>query len=431
MSANHEIEPSHSANEPASYWQRTAVPFPISGELPRTVDALVVGCGVFGAAVAYWLARSGRRVVLLDRVAVAHGASGRNGGFVVAGMAEDYPAAIRRLGQKTAQAVMAISYENQALLRGVLAEEEIDCQYREPGSLGLAPGEEQFSHLRSDVEALQADGFSAQLLARDEVQELIRTPLAPEITGGKFLPGQALVHSAKLVQGLVQAAQRRGAQVYRAQALRLVQDSNSVLVETNVGRISTGSVVLAVNAWTDELITGIKGKIVPVRGQALAYAPLKPVFTTAVFASLTETGEYWQQTPDGSIVLGGCRAHAPGRDVGVREPVPTAEVQAALEQIFPRLFPQLGGLQVVQRWAGLMAFTPDRIPIVDRVPGLANAWFVGGLSGHGMPFSMLISQMLAEAVQSDRTPARLLPFRLDRETISGTDHHSLLSLLSI
>jgi glycine/D-amino acid oxidase-like deaminating enzyme len=95
----------------------------------------------------------------------------------------------------------------------------------------------------------------------------------------------------------------------------------------------------------------------------------------------------------------------------------TPEVQSGLDEIFPRLFPQLTDLRVVQRWAGLMDFSPDRIPLVDRVPGLDQAWFVGGLSGHGMPFGMLLGQMLAEAVQTDQAPQALWPFKLKRETL--------------
>jgi len=410
-------EASQTPWEPVSYWQRTAPHFPLSHELPSTVDVLIVGCGLFGAATAYWLARAGRQVALLDRVGVAYGASGRNGGFVVAGMHEEYPAAIKRLGREAAHAVLNISYENQAVLRQVLEEESIKCDYREPGSLGLALGAEQLEEVRASVDTLRADGFNAQWLERAEVQELIHTPLGPEIVGGKFLPGQALVHSARLIQGLVQAAQRHGARVYQAQALKLTQDGARVRVETSRGTLNAGAVVLAVNAWTGEVIPELRELIVPVRGQILAYAPTAPVFTTAIFASLTDTEEYWQQTLDGSIVLGGCRALAPGRDVDVWSCETTPEVQSGLDAIFPRLFPQLADLHIVQRWAGLMDFSPDRIPIVDRVPGLDRAWFVGGLSGHGMPFGMLLGQMLAEAVQTDQAPQALWPFKLKRETL--------------
>lgn len=400
-----------------SYWQRTVTPYPILTELPHTVDVLVVGGGLLGTATAYWLARAGRQVALVDRVGVAYGASGRNGGFVVAGMHEAYTQATKRFGHEVAHAVISITYDNQAILRQVLAEEAIDCDYREPGSLGLALSEAQLAGVRQNAAALQADGFPARVLDRAGVQELVHTPLGPEIVGGSWLPGQALVHSAKLIHGLALAAQRHGARVYQARATRLAQAGTGVLVETERGNIQAGAVVLAMNAWTSELIPEMRGYIVPVRGQVLAYAPLATVFPTAVFASLTETEEYWQQTLDGSIVLGGCRALAPNRDVNVWEQVPTPGVQHELAQILPRLFPQLTALRVTQQWAGLMAFTPDRIPIVDCVPGLAQAWFVGGFSGHGMPFGLLLGQLLAEAVQTGHAAERLGPLRWSRETL--------------
>jgi gamma-glutamylputrescine oxidase len=117
-------------------------------------------------------------------------------------------------------------------------------------------------------------------------------------------------------------------------------------------------------------------------------------------------------------LLGGCRAVAPDNDVNARVAQPTAAVQAALEQVFPRLFPALGALRVVQRWAGLMAFTPDYLPIADRVPGLPHAWVVGGFSGHGMPFGMRMGQLLAEAAIADSAPAALEPFRINRPTLT-------------
>jgi gamma-glutamylputrescine oxidase len=132
----------------------------------------------------------------------------------------------------------------------------------------------------------------------------------------------------------------------------------------------------------------------------LAYAPTATVFPVGMSASITDTGEYWQQRTDGTIVLGGCRAAAPGSDEDIQLSIPTSEVQTALEQVFPRLFPSLHELHIEYRWAGLMAFTPDYLPIADRVPGKPNIWVVGGFSGHGMPFGMRLSQLLAEAVVS-------------------------------
>ena len=404
-------------HEPPSYWQKTVTPIPLSSDLPSFVDVAIVGGGILGAALSYWLARAGVNAAILERTALADGATGRNGGFLSTGTTEPYSDAIKRLGHETARGVLKVTLENQVLLRHVLNEEQFACDYHEPGTLSLALTEDHLIKLKQDIASLQVDGVTASLLDRKQVQELVGTPLGPEILGGKFMPGQGVIHPIRLVQGLVEAAWNRGARAYAATVLRLSPDGAGVLVQTTQGSLHAGTVIVAANAWIGEILPSLARLITPVRGQVLTYAPYSPVFTVGMSAPITHTGEYWQQRGDGTIVLGGCRAAAPGWDVGVRLNQPTTEVQMALEQIFPRLFPALDGLQVAQRWAGLMAFTPDYLPIVDRLSSLPSVWVAGGFSGHGMPFGIRLGQLLAETFTSGIWPAALLPFRLERPTL--------------
>lgn len=406
-----------SVSEPTSYWQHATQEMVLSADLPISADYVVIGGGYLGASTCYWLARAGANVVLLERDAPAYGATGRNGGFLSLGPAEAYPQAIRRLGHQTARDVLQVTLESRSLLRQVLTEEEIVCGYRETGTLALALDTDQQRAFAQSHTSLEADGVATQLLNRQQVQELISTPLGPEIVGGLLTPETALVHPARLVYSLLMAAQRRGALCVHAKVLRLVSDENTVVVHTSQGTIRTQHVIVATNAWLADLLPSLKQVVVPVRGQVLAYAPLSPIFSTGMAVDMTGTGEYWQQTLDGSIVLGGCRAIAPQQDVDVRVSQPTQEVQQALEQVFPRLFPMLSGLHVTQRWAGLMAFTPDYLPVADRVPNMKNVWGVGGFSGHGMPFGMRIGQLLAESVTRSVVSNALLPFRLARPTL--------------
>src|SRR5260370_32458968 len=205
------------ADPSISYWQRTVPDFPLSTDLPSAVDTAVIGGGLLGASTCYWLAKAGVRVALLERTAIAAGATGRNGGFIRIGPAGSYTDARTRLGPETARYVMSLTAESRALLRRVLEEEEIDCEYREPGTLRLAITEAQREHYRQEITLLKADGFAAQWLERAQVQDLLPIPLGPEILGARFRPEQGLVHSARLVQGLVGAALRHGAQAYQAE----------------------------------------------------------------------------------------------------------------------------------------------------------------------------------------------------------------------
>ena len=91
-------------DEPASYWQETATHPTLADDLPPMVEVAIIGGGILGTAISYWLARAGIATLVLERTRLAYEASGRNGGFVSIGPAESYPSAIARLGHETAHA---------------------------------------------------------------------------------------------------------------------------------------------------------------------------------------------------------------------------------------------------------------------------------------------------------------------------------------
>lgn len=152
----------------------------------------------------------------------------------------------------------------------------------------------------------------------------------------------------------------------------------------------------------------------------LAYTPLPPLFEQGISVALT-SGEYFQQCSDGTILMGGCNTVAPGEDKGIWEMVPSPVVQTALEAVLSQLFPDLNSLRVSQRWAGLLDYTTDWLPIVDRLPTIPRAFVICGLSGHGMPFGMHFGRLLAEAVSRDQLPEALAPYRLKRPTLRSWD----------
>jgi gamma-glutamylputrescine oxidase len=404
------------ADEPRSYWHATAPP-PIPGDdLPASSEVVVVGGGMLGCWTAYWLAKAGMRPTLLERSAIGWGATGRNGGLLRAGMADGYAATVARVGEADAQAIWRISQEGRNLAVETIAAEEIDCHFKVIGSIHLWLDE---ATMAKSMGRPNPEGDVAIALDRHALREHILTPLGPEIVGGMYFPDGARLHSSRYLAGVAAAARRHGARLCRADVRGFTAAGDDTLVETNIGTVRANAVVVAVNAWSDELVPSLSGVIKPVRGQVLSYAPLPQTFNTSVGVAATPTGEYWQQTADGSVVLGGYRAVATGQDVGVREMVPTAEVQEPLAGLFPRLFPHLDGLHVERRWAGLMAFTQDYLPVADRIPGLARGWFGGGFCGHGMPYGPRLGQLLAEAVTSGETPAKLAPLRASRPTLAN------------
>jgi gamma-glutamylputrescine oxidase len=386
--------------------------------LPSSAQVVVVGGGVHGAAAAYWLARAGASPLLIERAGPAAGASGHNGGLCVTGSAEVYPDAIARLGHEQARAVWALSVEGFDTLHQIVAEEGIECDLRRCGQVALALNEDQLAGYRRSRDALAADGFAMELLDRETIKALTPTPLGPEVVGGKLNQSAAALHSARLVYGLLAAAVRHGARLCMGVEVTGLQPAGSgVRIITGQGAIDAGAAVVNLNAWSRDVLPFLAGLITPVRGQALATLPVARAIPYGFGVGVTPTGEYGQQTSAGSVIFGGCRAVAPDRDVEPREMVATPVVQEALDAALPRLFPSLAGVPIAQRWAGLMAFTPDYLPIADAAPDLPGVWFAGGFCGHGMPFAPVFGRLLAQAATTGAKPAALDPFSLSRPTL--------------
>ncbi len=404
-----------------SYWQASArLGTPTAETLPGTCDVLVVGAGLLGVATAYFLARSGVDVVVIERETIGAGATARNAGFVVSGTADAYPLAVARHGRTTAREVWAFTLDNRTLLRDVLQEEDISCDYREPGHLSLATSPAEWEIHEQTSAMLKEDGIDSELLDRAQLQSWLQLELAPSMIGARFAPEEGQLHSAKFVYGLARAAKARGARfVLGREALRLTRLRNGWNVAVGGGgegdTVSAERVICAVNAWLPRLVPAIKLHILPVRGQVLATAPLPRYFPCALSA---DGGyQYWQQLPDGRIVLGGCRPTVSDREVGYDVPEIRDEVQHALGNYLRRLFPSLPELPVEHRWAGIMAFSPDALPLIGPVPGEEGLYVAGGFTGHGMPFGLRAGQQLALSCMQGITAGALAPFRLDRPTL--------------
>jgi glycine/D-amino acid oxidase-like deaminating enzyme len=178
--------------------------------------------------------------------------------------------------------------------------------------------------------------------------------------------------------------------------------------------VRAAAAIVATNAWLGDLLPRLRDLVRPVQGQLVATAPMPPSFPFGMAAQITEGGEYWQQAPDGTIVLGGCRTVvAAPPEPGRQRPQP--EVHEALVGVLPQLFPAIGPINAVRGWAGAMAFTPDHLPIVDQLDD--SIWAIGGFCGHGMPFGASIASLVADSIVAGVRAPALAPFALDRPTL--------------
>jgi gamma-glutamylputrescine oxidase len=345
---------------------------PLEGDI--AADVAVVGGGIAGIASAYFLAKAGASVVVLEERGVAEAASGRNAGFLLAGVAENFAAASRRYGAANALRIWHLTKRTQALVRQLVAEHGIDCDLRWNGSDQLAGDDPEWREIQESA-ALLSDHVNVRLDATRR---------------GATYSDDGDLHPVKWVRGLAQAAAAAGAQFHESTKVTALADGEA---RTARGTVSAGAVLLCTNAYTAHLTSS---RIRPVRGQMLATAPTAPVFARPAYAN--RGYQYWRQTADGRVVVGGWRDTAVDDEVGEGEE-PTLTIQSQLVA-----FVRDHGISapVTHRWAGTMGFSHDALPYVGRTG--PRLFVCGGFTGHGMAFGPACAELVATLVRGSSHP---------------------------
>lgn len=373
-----------------SFWQRRL------RDADFVCDLAVVGGGIVGTSAAYWLAReTGREVVLVEATRLAHGASGRNAGFVLPGGARDYFTDRATYGADRTRRLWAFTRESRDLLASELRPRAFG--FEASGGLVVAGSEEEDARLRASVGPMRADGAPTAYIPRDETA---RRLLAQGFGGALYLASAATVDPAALVRHLGEAS---GARVLEGHPVAALEARDGrIAIETPHRTILAGRVVVALGAYLPRLVPELGRFVRPVRAQMLATAPLEPRWLDVPV--YTHQGYYYlRQLADGTLLVGGARHLHIEAEVGY-EDATTPALQADLERYLHLHFPQTRGLAVRQRWSGTMGFAPDHLPVVGAVPGLPGAWFATGCTGHGMAYGFRLGRLLAALATGEDRP---------------------------
>ncbi len=367
-------------------------------QLPSQTQVVVIGGGITGVSAAYWLRKYGVEAVLLERRGLSGGATGRNGGHLVSGPADNFSEAVKRYGAQSTRAIYQFTLDTIAAIQAFVAEHSIDCHLMMGGTATLALGADELPQLEETANDLAKYGLPGTWWDAATCAEQTHSD---SFIGGLFNPQAGQLWPAKLVIGIAQAAERLGANLQTEtevqEVVRREQRGAGFSVKTSRGEVRADAIVYATNAWTRNLLPQLNEIIVPVRGQAIITAPALRQWN---FGLVTNHGyEYCTQRPDGRIVLGGMRWRSPTLEVNCDDDGSlNPEVSAGLRGFLPRYFPALREVQVEQEWAGIMAFTPDYNPLVGRLPERPNEYIAAGYSGHGMPITFGAGKAIAETI---------------------------------
>jgi gamma-glutamylputrescine oxidase len=350
------------------------------------VDVCVIGGGASGISCARELARRGVQTVVLEARTVASGASGRNGGFLLAGAAPFHVDARERWGREPAARIYARTVEVQqeayALAESLGASDAV----RRVGSLRLATSEEEAEHVRRHVDALNEDGFDAELVQRGELEPALRKIGH----AGCLVSHDAALQPARWIRALAADAESLGATIFENTRAQLGQQ-----VTANGATVKARDVVVAADGPLPGLVPEAGEKVKARRLHMLATAPLpEPVARTLVYARYGF--EYFQQLPDGRIALGGF-SDLDGPASYTSDECGDPRIWERLERY---LRDELGiqGASVTHRWVGVVGFSDDGRPFAGQVRD--GLYALGGYSGTGNLIGLIAGRAVAERIAS-------------------------------
>lgn len=339
----------------------------------REVEFLVVGAGLVGCAGAYFAAKAGKQVVVTEMRDVALGASGRNAGFMITGLDAYYHHAIERYGHAISREVYKVSERTHQLWHSFIANSNGAVRFERCGSMLLAESEEEARDLETAFAAMQADELPAVYHATD--------PLGRGYFGAIEQPQDGKVQPVELAKAVLKAS---GAELVDNNELYAIRQiaPDCVEVYTRKFIFRARHVLLCTNAYSAQIHPYFVDKVVPIRAQCLVTEPLpESVINTCGYSDYGFM--YYRMTFDGRLLIGGGRKQNVALENDTTDDRINTPVQAILDAYLRDRFPDVTA-PVSRRWAGIMGFTPDGLPLVGTLPDMPAVGFAVGFNGHGL-----------------------------------------------
>ena len=417
-------------------------------DAPREADVVVVGAGIIGCATAYFLARRGVRVVVVERGPVSGEQSRKNWGFV------------RQQGRDPLE--MPLVIEANRMWRGLARELDADIEWVQGGNLALAADETRMARFEQWLPVAREFGLPTRLLRAKELDAVV-PGLAGGFIGGLHTPSDGHADPEKTTDAFARAAVAHGATLHLGCAVQRVTTRAGAVdgVVTERGEIRAATLVCAAGAWSSRLARTL-GLDLPqrwVRGTVARTTPAPPVTACAVWGP----GVAFRQRRDGAftIAAGGALDHdvtldslrqlrfflpnfwknkamfrfhvgrpllaslaaaLPGSTARRRplvwdrglEPRPNPDkVRRSLAEL-QRALPSLPPLRIATCWAGYIDAAPDLVPVLGEVPRLRGLVFATGFSGHGFAMGPIAGRLVSELIVDGKPSLDISGFRFSR-----------------
>ncbi len=371
-----EIQPATPRSTPY-WWEDAAPPAAATGALPASVDVAVIGSGYTGLSAARETAAAGRSTLVIDAGDLGFGCSSRNGGQIGTSIKPDFDALRRRYDDDLAFRIRREGIDSLAWFKEFVTSRGIDCDLRTTGRFHGAHAGKHFRELVAASKSMPRGlEVPMEIVPRSEQHREIASD---RYFGGAVYPDHGHIHPGKYQAGLLKLAEQAGV-VFASHcpAQSVARDGNRFTVRTPRGDISARDVLIATNGYSGPLSPWHRRRVIPIGSYILATEPLaggagKYIPNDRAVSDTKRIVVYFRQSPDGSRILFGGRAHLSENDPLV--------VLPALRGLMTDIFPDLAGVGISHAWTGFVAYTFDTLPHLGKHNGIH---YCAGYCGSGV-----------------------------------------------
>lgn len=403
---------------------------PESNKIPDAADVVVIGGGIVGSSTAYYLAKNGISVVLCEKGEIACEQSGRNWGF------------IRQQGRDPVELPLMI--HSLALWHDFVSELNEDIGFYVGGTLYLSETEQRYQSNLAWLEHAKTFDLDTHFLSLSDVQALI-PGIEGQSRGALYTPSDARAEPAMATRAIAKSAQQHGATILNQCAVRGIDiEAGRVAgVVTEHGRIRAPAVVCAGGVWSSYFCRHLDLLLPQIKVTSSVMATASAALITQ--HSIWRSGLGLRRRMDGgySVAYGGSATCdltpdylrffrdfvdtyrnskeqvslkignrfftelrwpskwsfeqiTPFEKERVLNPKPDLKLLNKAYRILGETFPQLKGIEIKRRWAGMIDVTPDQLPVISTVDGIPGLTLSTGYSGHGFGIGLGAGNVTAE-----------------------------------
>lgn len=364
----------------------------------QTADVVIIGAGITGLSSAYWLAKAGARVIVLDKGLTAGEASSRATGFL----------SLR--GEQPRESPLAAEAEK---LWNTLDEElGYPTEWKQQGRLWVATNQSEWADMQSTFQLFSTTDIPFELIDGEQCRKLAPS-LGKNIVGG--------IHTARSGHGNPQRTSQAFAWAFQDRGGVILENSpvTGILIEGGkvMGVKTPGQTIHApvvVNCAGPQLakvarLADVEVPVATVRLESMVTAPLPPLFDVAMVGN----GLSLRQTRRGNIHFNGGPHEWIDVELTGETPRPNTPIVRNIARRLAELMPSIASIPLLRCWAGVVDVTPDQVCIIDRLDNLEGL-IIACTSGHGFGMAVSVGVAVRDLALDGTTDLPIGELGLDR-----------------